>query len=160
MSLKTRKMKHSSRSPGKPKARAGRTLYDRFRRQQRINELATTSKASKFGQVFALQKPDYKRDVTEASREAYILVLMTSSLGTNTESALASELWQELASKFGNIKFCEIRANLCVEGYPESNTPTVLIYKNGDIAKQLVTLNELGGPRTSLKGNGIRSGQG
>lgn len=44
-----------------------------------------------------------------------------------------------------------MRADLCIEGYPEKNTPTVLIYKDGDIRKQLVTLRELKGVRTTAE---------
>ncbi|MCJ1282125.1 hypothetical protein MMC26_001448 [Xylographa opegraphella] len=120
-------------------------------REQRVAELSTITQASIYNQVYPLQKPDYARDVTEASRKAYVLVHLTSSLGTNVESQLLTELWRELARKFGEIKFCEMRADLCIEGYPERNTPTILIYRNGDIQKQLVSLRELGGQRTTIE---------
>ena len=57
-----------------------------------------------------------------------------------------------MARKFGDIKFCEIKADMCIENYPERNTPTILVYKDGDIRRQIVTLIELGGARTSMKG--------
>lgn len=41
---------------------------------------------------------------------------------------------------------------MCIEGYPERNTPTVLVYKDGEIRRQLVTLKEVGGVRTKLAG--------
>ena len=56
-----------------------------------------------------------------------------------------------MATRYGDIKFCEIRADLCVEGYPEKNTPTILIYRDGDIKRQIVTLGELNGPKTRLR---------
>ncbi|MCJ1413842.1 hypothetical protein MMC32_000167 [Xylographa parallela] len=120
-------------------------------RKQRVAELSTITKASIYNQVYPLQKPDYARNVTEASRKAYVFVHLTSSLGTNVESQLLTDLWRDLARKFGEIKFCEMRADLCIEGYPERNTPTILIYRNGDIQKQLVTLRELGGQSTTLE---------
>lgn len=105
-----------------------------------------------YNQVYHLQKPDYSKDVTEASQKAYVLVLLTSSQGTNAESRILIEIWRELAQRFGEAKFCQIRADLCIEGYPEKNTPTVLIYKDGDIKKQLVTLRELRGTQTKAAG--------
>lgn len=108
--------------------------------------------ASVYNQVFHLQKPDYAKDVTEASNKAYVPVLLTSSQGTNVESRILIDIWRELAQRFGDIKFCQIRADLCIEGYPERNTPTVLIYKDGDIKRQLVTLRELRGNRTTAEG--------
>ncbi|MCJ1367842.1 hypothetical protein MMC16_006977 [Acarospora aff. strigata] len=121
-------------------------------RQQRFAELATISTASTYNQVYHLQKPDYARDVTEASHKSFVLVHLTSSLGTNIESRLLTELWRDLAFKYGDIKFCEIRADMCIEGYPEKNTPTILIYSDGDIKRQIITLKELGGQNTTAKG--------
>lgn len=118
-------------------------------RNQRLAELNTISTTSIYNQVYPLQKPDYSRDVTEASHKSFIFVLLISSLGTNVESALLTNIWRELAARFGDVKFCQIRADLCIEGYPEKNTPTVLIYKDGDIKKQLVTLKELNADKTS-----------
>ena len=121
-------------------------------RSQRMAELSTIATASVFNQVYPLQKPDYSKDVTEASHKAYVLVHLTSSLGTNIESRLLTKLWREMGQKFGDIKFCEIRADLCIEGYPERNTPTILIYRDGDIKKQIITLRELGGEQTTVRG--------
>lgn len=117
-----------------------------------MHELSTIKTASVYNQVYHLQKPDYSRDVTEASSKAYVLVLLTSSHGTNGESRILIEIWRELAKRFGDVKFCQIRADLCIEGYPEKNTPTVLVYKDGDIKKQLVTLRELRGTQTNAGG--------
>ncbi|KAL9088336.1 MAG: hypothetical protein Q9165_006261 [Trypethelium subeluteriae] len=119
-------------------------------RQKRLAELNTISAASIFNQVYPLQKPDYSRDVTEASDKAFVLVLLTSSQGTNVESQLLVEIWRELARRFGDIKFCQIRGDMCIEGYPEKNTPTILIYKDRDIKRQIVTLRELRGTQTAI----------
>jgi hypothetical protein len=117
-----------------------------------MGELSAINTASVYNQVYHLQKPDYSRDVTEASSKAYVLVLLTSSHGTNPESRILIEIWRQLAQRFGDVKFCQIRADLCIEGYPEKNTPTVLIYKDGDIKKQIVTLRELRGAHTTAEG--------
>jgi len=98
--------------------------------------------------VYHVQKPDYSKDVTEASNAAFVFVLLTSSQGTNTESRVLIEIWRDLAQRFGDVKFCQIRGDLCIEGYPDKNTPTVLVYKDGDIRRQIVTLRELQGART------------
>jgi hypothetical protein len=109
-------------------------------------------KASVHGQVYPLQKPDYASEVTDASSKYFVLVNLTSSTSTNVESRVLSEIWRELASKYGDIKFCEMRADMCIEGYPDRNTPTILAYKDGDIKRQIVTLGELNGPRTRIEG--------
>ncbi|CAI7580030.1 unnamed protein product [Penicillium glandicola] len=119
-------------------------------RQKRLAELSTLQKTSHFNQVFPLQKVDYAREVTEASNSAFVLVNLTS-MGGNVESRILTELWRQLAAKFGDIKFCEIRADMCIEGYPEKNTPTILAYKDTEIKKQLITLQQLKGPRTKIE---------
>ncbi|BAE60024.1 unnamed protein product [Aspergillus oryzae RIB40] len=120
-------------------------------RKQRLAELSTLQKTSLYNQVYPLQKVDYGREVTEASNNAFVLVHLSSSSSGNVESQRLTELWRQLATKFGDIKFCEIRGNMCIEGYPERNTPTILVYKDGEIRRQLVTLRELKGPRTMIE---------
>lgn len=118
--------------------------------QKRLAELSTLQQTSLFNQVYPLQKVDYAREVTETSNNAFVLVNLTSQ-GGNVESRVLTELWRQLAAKFGDIKFCEIRADMCIEGYPERNTPTILVYKDTEIKRQLVTLRELNGPRTKVE---------
>ncbi|PGH13432.1 hypothetical protein AJ80_06300 [Polytolypa hystricis UAMH7299] len=120
-------------------------------RQQRLAELSHLQKTSLHNQVYPLQKPDYSRDVTDASTQCFVLVNLTSSAGNNVESRVLSEIWRTLAAKYGDIKFCEMRADMCIEGYPDKNTPTILAYRDGDIRRQIVTLKELNGPRTSVR---------
>lgn len=105
-----------------------------------------------YNQVYPLQKVDWSREVTEESHKAHVFVLLTSSHGTNTESQILVQIWRELARKFGDVKFCQIRGDLCIDGYPDRNTPTILIYKDGDVKKQTVTLRELKGAQTTLHG--------
>ncbi|PGH05065.1 hypothetical protein GX51_03163 [Blastomyces parvus] len=119
-------------------------------RKQRFEEMSRLQKTSIHNQVYPIQKPDYARDVTEASSKYFVLVNLTSSSVNNIESQLLTELWRQLAMKYGDIKFCQIRADMCIEGYPDRNTPTILVYKDGDIKRQLVTLRELRGPKTNL----------
>jgi hypothetical protein len=121
-------------------------------RKKRLAELSILQKTSIHNQVYPLQKIDYAREVTEASAKSFVLVHLTSPLGSNIESRTLSEIWRPLASRFGDIKFCEIRADMCIEGYPERNTPTILIYRDGEIRRQIVTLRELNGPRTKIEG--------
>lgn len=118
--------------------------------KQRLEELSSIQFTSIFNQVYPLQKVDYFRDVTEPSFNTHVLVLLTSSHGLNTESNVLANIWRTLAGRFGNLKFCQMRADLCIEGYPEKNTPTVLIYQGGDIKRQIVTLRELRGTETTV----------
>ena len=120
-------------------------------RQQRMNEMNALATKSKYGAVVPISKPDYQREVTEASKNVPVLVNLTSGMGTNIESRVLTELWREAAKEFGEIKFCEIRGDQAIEGYPDRNCPTILVYKDGEMVKQIVTLVLLDGVRTSMK---------
>lgn len=122
-------------------------------RQQRMQELQSLQKTSIHGTVYPLTKPEYSREVTEASKKdggTPVFVHLTSATGNNVESRVLSDLWRQAAADYGEIKFCEMRADQAIEGYPERNCPTILVYRNGDIVKQIVTLALIGGVKMSL----------
>lgn len=115
-------------------------------RRRRMAELASLQKASLHGSVYPVSKPEYAREVTEASEHGPVLVNLTSA-AANAESRVLSALWRDAAREYGEVKFCEMRADRAIEGYPERNCPTILVYSKGDIVKQVVTLLTMGGAR-------------
>ena len=119
-------------------------------RQRRMQELSALQKKSVHGSVYPLSKPEYQREVTEASQNGPVFVHLASSLTTNVESRVLSQLWRQAAQEYGDIKFCEMRANQAIENYPERNCPTILVYNKGDIVKQVVTLMTMGGVKISM----------
>jgi hypothetical protein len=40
-------------------------------------------------------------------------------------------------------------ADACIEGYPDRNVPTLLLYHDGSLQSQIVGLAEFGGPRVT-----------
>ncbi|KAL7818238.1 thioredoxin-like protein [Trichoderma gracile] len=119
-------------------------------RQKRMAELSNLQKKAIHGSVYPISKPEYQREITEASNNGPVFVNLTSAAG-NVESRILSELWRQAAKEYGDIKFCEIRANQAIENYPDRNCPTILVYNKGDIVKQIVTLMTLGGTRTNMR---------
>lgn len=115
-----------------------------------MQELASLTKKAVHGAVYPISKPDYSKEVTDASNNGSVLVNLTSGLGTNVESRVLTELWRKAAAEYGEVKFCEIRGDMAIEGYPDRNCPTILIYNKGDIVKQVVTLMTLGGPKIGM----------
>lgn len=118
-------------------------------RQRRLQELNALQKKSKHGSIYPITKPEYSREVTEASQEGPVFVNLTSSVG-NVETRILSELWRQAAQEYSDVKFCEMRASQAIEGYPEKNCPTILVYNKGDIVKQIVTLMTVGGVKVGM----------
>lgn len=52
-----------------------------------------------------------------------------------------------LAAKRRNVKFCRIPHRECVKDYPDRLTPTLLVYRDRDVAKSFATLAPFGGAR-------------
>ncbi|KAF8416087.1 thioredoxin-like protein [Tirmania nivea] len=113
-------------------------------RQKRMKELNRIH-TSPHGTVYPLTKAEYTKIVTEASMNEVVLVALYSASSGQPESRVLREIWREAARRFPDVKFCEMRAELAIEGYPERNCPTVLVYEKGDIVRQVVTLREWGG---------------
>jgi hypothetical protein len=120
-------------------------------RKKRMAEMNELTKKALYGSVYPLSKPEYQREVTDASANGPVFVNLTSSMGTNVESRVLSELWRQAAKEYGEVKFCEIRASQAIENYPDRNCPTILVYKNVDIIKQVVTLATIGGVKINMQ---------
>mmetsp|Transcript_895 Transcript_895/g.2323 ORF Transcript_895/g.2323 Transcript_895/m.2323 type:complete len:288 (-) Transcript_895:510-1373(-) len=117
-------------------------LLERIR-QARLAELKREAAAARFGTVLPLAKADFIRDVTEASREIWVVVEMFKD-GIQ-ESSKCSELLREIARRKPAVKFLRIRSTDCVEGWPDSSVPCLFLYHDGVMQKQLVGLDFCGG---------------
>ncbi len=153
--LEARRLAHENRLEGKDldeldelEDEEDESFLEQYR-QKRMQELSALQKKSKHGSVYPISKPEYSREVTEASMEGPVFVNLTSSLG-NVESRVLSQLWRQAAQEYGDIKFCEMRAAQAIENYPEKNCPTILVYNKGDIVKQIVTLMTVGGVKMGM----------
>lgn len=152
-------------------------------RSQRLAELRAKQRRARFGRVYPISKPDYKREVTEASAEPYDgtaasadSVHQAAEEGQNTatstaaganparpkgtpvvcllynshaESQLLRGYLHELAAKYPASKFVDIPGTQAIEGYPDRNMPTLLIYIGGQMHRQIVGLTR---PEIGLSG--------
>lgn len=119
-----------------------------FYKQKRISEMNQLSQKSRFGMVYSIAKPEYQKEVTDASIDCFVFLHM--SLASSLQSRLLASHFETLSKRFPEIKFCDIPANRAVENYPESNCPTLIVYHNKDVVKQYITLAQLGGNSTRL----------
>lgn len=135
-------------------------------RQQRMRELAAASAKARFGRVYPISRPDYTREVTEASKEpgnlsetdetrkgtGVVCFLYNSGMET---CRLVSGFLDTLAAKHPSTKFVSIVGNQCIPNYPDHNLPTLLIYRNGELRRQIIGLRpEIGldGMNTKMQG--------
>ena len=127
-------------------------------RQRRLQELKQQQKAERFGSIMHIDAAQFVREVTEASAEHSVIVHMfkpgleiseklqvslcprpvvAAPLTLVPQAALA-----QLAAKFASAKFVSIVYNNCIPDYPAAALPCVLVYVSGDIARQIVGVQE------------------
>lgn len=114
-------------------------------REARMSELKAQARLEKYGDVREIIKSDYEREVAEASNDCLVVCHLYSE--GILESRLLSKCMSELAPRFKTVKFIRIVASNCIEGYPDKNVPTIVIYRDGECQKQLIGLSTLGGKR-------------
>lgn len=142
-------------------------LLEKIRRQ-RMAQLRADSKKERFGRVYPISRPDYTREVTEASRinpdadpdqlkedleeksgqeeakdkqrqggTGVVCFLYKDGL---EQCRLLSGFLDTLAAKYPATKFVSIVGDQCIPNYPDRNLPTLLIYRNGELHRQIVGL--------------------
>lgn len=165
-------------------------------RRQRMEALARERKLGRFGRVYPISRPDYTREVTEASKvdleadgesdgedeeeddgraetgagtigggsdgpskgkkerkgTGVVCFLYKDSID---ECRLLAGYLDQLAAKHPATKFVSIVGDQCIPNYPDRNLPTLLVYRNGELHRQIIGLRpEIGldGMKTKCAG--------
>ena len=127
-------------------------------RAMRIKEMKTgTSSPSKnhhhrYGDVIYISRPDWQREVTEASRDGlWVVVNLTRSSSSMTirhdeMCDTVEESFKTLADQYEDIKFVSIPSTSAIENWPVENLPTIFCYRFGKLQQQLIGIASFGGP--------------
>lgn len=120
-------------------------------RQQRIDQLRQDQVRNRFGDVRNITKDQWVHEVTDASKTGCVVVVHLYQ-DSVVECSLVDEAMTELAAKFQYVKFVRIKSTSAVEKWPDSNLPTIFVYREGELAEQMLTLKSLYGK--SMKPDG------
>jgi thiol-disulfide isomerase/thioredoxin len=119
-------------------------------RAQRIKELKEAARKPRFGNVIEISKQDFISEVNQAPTDSYVIIHMFQDYIVHCK--LIDQCLDMLAQKFINHKFVRIQATRCVEGFRDSDCPTILVYKNSEVVHQFIACaNLLGGNRISCE---------
>jgi hypothetical protein len=116
-------------------------------RAKRVAEIKAAAARNKFGVLYGLSRADFTAEVNDASVNAWVVLFLHQE--HVTDSCLLACLMPTFAAKHKGVKFMQIKADACIEGYPDRNVPTLLLYHEGSLQGQVVGLSELGGPRVN-----------
>ncbi|KAF9438541.1 Phosducin-like protein 3 [Entomortierella beljakovae] len=112
-------------------------------RQQRLNAIKQEMSVDKFGEVQHIYKTDFVREVTDASKDVWVVAYLYKDYLPICK--LMSAHLATVAAKHKATKFVKIIGDQCIPDYPDRNMPTLLIYGEGDVKAQLVGASQLGG---------------
>ncbi|KAG7213180.1 hypothetical protein KM043_002494 [Ampulex compressa] len=112
-------------------------------RRKRIAEMKELANKSKYGEVREITGEDYVQEVNNAGEDICV-VLHLYKTGIPL-CALVNRYLDNLARKFPTTKFLKSISTTCVPRWPDSNLPTIFIYKNGNMVKQIIGPIELRG---------------
>ncbi|RKO96990.1 hypothetical protein CXG81DRAFT_3286, partial [Caulochytrium protostelioides] len=102
-----------------------------------------------FGSILHLSKPDYTREVTDASKKVWVVVFLTQD--HLPECKRMAAILTRLAERHAATKFMRITATQCIENYPDRNCPTLLVYGRGELQRQIIGLTAFGGMNASVE---------
>ncbi|CCK71351.1 Plp2p KNAG_0G02940 [Huiozyma naganishii CBS 8797] len=127
-------------------------FFEQYRRE-RFAQMQRDRAKCVFGEVYHCNKPEYSEQVTQASMGTAeggpVYVFVHLALQGNLQSRILERLFVTAAGRFKDCKFVEIEASKAVEGYPDRNCPTLIVYHEGKVLRNIVTLLELGGDDAS-----------
>ena len=113
-------------------------------RTQRLLELEERSKLKTYASdVRQIQKSDFVREVTEASKSSWIVLHLYKD--SHTACVLMSRALSQLSPKFPRVRFLKIVSTECVENFPDSELPCLIIYHDGELQHQTAGLGQFGG---------------
>eukprot|EP00904_Undaria_pinnatifida_P009152 jgi/Undpi1/5367/HiC_scaffold_2.g00648.m1 len=106
-------------------------------------EMKAKAAAARFGELYEISKADWVREVTDASKSVTVVAHLYED--GIVECRVMEAALRSIADKFREVKFVKIRSQQAVEKWPEANLPTLFIYRDGALAKQLIRIDALGG---------------
>lgn len=117
-------------------------------RKKRIAELQAMAQKRKFGEVREISGQDYINEVNKAGEGIYV-VLHLYKQGIPL-CALINQFMSNLATRNPEVKFLRSIASTCIPNFPEKNLPSIFIYYEGQIQKQIIGPIELRGEKLTL----------
>lgn len=105
-------------------------------RRKRIAELKELANKAKYGQVKEISAEDYVREINNAGEDVWV-VLHLYKYGIPL-CTMINQYLSNLARKYPVTKFLKSISTTCVPNWPDSNLPTLFIYHDGHMVKQII----------------------
>lgn len=117
-------------------------------RQQRLEELRKLTEKSKFGDVREISAEDYVTHVNKAGDGIWVILHLYKP-GIPL-CALINQYLEQLSIKFPMTKVLKSVSSTCIPNYPDKNLPSIFIYYEGELKKQIIGPHEFGGMNLTI----------
>ncbi|KAG4305817.1 hypothetical protein PORY_000727 [Pneumocystis oryctolagi] len=107
--------------------------------QRRREEIKAYVERAKYGEIMPIRREEWRVEVTEASKKVPVLVFLYKD--ALLASNLLSEVLLALAKEYPYIKVVKIQGDKAIEGYPDKNLPTLLVYDKEDLSGQKTSIS-------------------
>lgn len=118
-------------------------------RKKRIAEMKQLAEKSKYGSVREISGQDYVDEVNKAGDDVWV-VLHLYKQGIQL-CALLNQFLNTLAARYPQTKFLKSIASTCIPNFPEKNLPSIFIYHEGQMKKQIIGPVELRGEKLTIE---------
>nr|WOE55212.1 PhM00076.1 [Neoporphyra haitanensis]WOE55313.1 PhF00076.1 [Neoporphyra haitanensis] len=118
-------------------------------RDARLAEMKAASTKRRYGPGIAyISATDWKAEVTNAEQDLPVVVLLFVQ---TDECRRMEQLLLTLSAAHVFVKFVKCKAGDALKNYPDSQCPTLLIYKGGTVLKQFIKFDSFGGAKATVE---------
>ncbi|CAA6660090.1 unnamed protein product [Spirodela intermedia] len=118
-------------------------------RKKRLAEMREATRISRFGSVLPIAGSDFVREVSQASPDVWVVVLLYKD--GIAECKVLLNCLEELAARYPATKFVKITSTDCIPNYPDRNLPTILVYNSAAVKGTHVGLHPYGGRKCTAE---------
>ena len=108
-------------------------------KKKRLEEIQKTAEKPHFGSMFEISREEYLTHVTNAPKESFVVLHLYQDYLEKCK--LMNELMSRTANKYPLIKFVKIVATRCIEGFPDSKLPCIIVYKEGKMMSNITNVD-------------------
>ena len=108
-------------------------------KQKRLEEIQKTAEKPHFGSVYEISREEYLAHVTNAPKESYVVLHLYQDYIEKCK--LMNELMSRMAPKYPLIKFIKIISTRCIENFPDSKLPCLIMYREGKMTSNITNVD-------------------
>lgn len=118
-------------------------------RRKRIAKMRSEAEKAKFGSIAQISQSAFVDQVTNASKTCSVVCLLFAKGSQDCE--VLEQCLTIVAHKYQTVKIVKIIGNEAIKNFPDSQCPTLLLYKNGDIVTRIPGISSFGGKKLNAE---------